>query len=69
MLSRRVLLVALVGLLACAGVRAEDDVDESAVVVLTDKNFKDKLGSVKYALVSGDGGEIIGGPIGRQRGP
>jgi len=30
-----------------------DDVDESAVVVLTDKNFEEKLGSAKYARKPG----------------
>lgn len=43
-------LLLLCSLAAC--IRADDDgVDEKDVVVLTDKNFADKLGSAKYALV------------------
>lgn len=48
----RTLLFAALLLGACVAARAEDDVDESDVVVLTDKNFEEKLGSAKFALVS-----------------
>lgn len=47
------LLLALVVLAAPDAVRAEDgdDVDETHVVVLTDKNFEAKLAAAKFALI------------------
>ncbi|KAI7840070.1 hypothetical protein COHA_006200 [Chlorella ohadii] len=50
MRSRVLLSLLVVGLLAL-GAAAEGDVDEKDVVILTDKNFEDKLKSAKYALV------------------
>ena len=49
MRSRVLLSLLVVGLLAL-GAAAEGDVDEKDVVILTDKNFEDKLKSAKYAL-------------------
>lgn len=58
-IMRRAIFCTLAVLLLAAGAaKAEDaDVDESAVVVLTDKNFEDKLKSAKYALVSPRGAQ------------
>lgn len=50
-MSRRIALGLLLLCSLAACIRADDDVDEKDVVVLTDKNFSDKLNSVKYALV------------------
>jgi hypothetical protein len=50
MATRSLVLTALL-LGACIAVRA-DDVDEKDVVVLTDKNFDDKIAAAKFALVS-----------------
>jgi len=50
-MSRRIALGLLLLCSLAACIRADDDVDEQDVVVLTDKNFSDKLNSVKYALV------------------
>ena len=46
---RRSVLLAVALLALVGGLRAED-VDEKDVLVLTDKNFADKLAAVKYAL-------------------
>jgi hypothetical protein len=46
------LLFAALLLGACIGARAEGDVDESAVVVLTDDNFDATISGAKFALVS-----------------
>jgi hypothetical protein len=47
---RSLLAVALLGLCIANGVMA-DDVDEKDVVVLTDKNFDEKIKAAKFALV------------------
>lgn len=51
---KRFIFCTLAVLLLAGAARADDaaDVDESAVVVLTDKNYDDKMKSAKYALVS-----------------
>ena len=38
-------------LLVAAPIRAEEEVDEKDVIVLTDKNFNETLGKHKYTLV------------------
>lgn len=50
-MTRRIALGLLLLCSLAACIRADDDVDEKDVVVLTDKNFDEKLGSAKYALV------------------
>lgn len=52
-MTRRIALGLLLLCSLAACIRADDDADEKDVVVLTDKNFDEKLGSVKYALVRG----------------
>ncbi len=49
---RSLLAVALLGL-CIANVASADDVDEKDVVVLTDKNFDEKIKAAKFALVRG----------------
>lgn len=52
-MTHKLLLCALLGslLLAAPIARAEDDVDETDVVVLTDANFDEKIKAAKFALV------------------
>lgn len=49
---RSLLAVALLGL-CIANIALADDVDEKDVVVLTDKNFDEKIKAAKFALVRG----------------
>lgn len=65
-MRRSILFCTLAVLLLAGAARADDDdVDESAVVVLTDKNYEAKMKSAKYALVRPDDAMEVGAAASR----